>query len=232
MGKLPVWQQRFAAALGIVAVTATMLIPATTTAAQGKYGELTARWWQWVTAQPAIDVGSTNTNPVLDSTGEFAAVGQEDGNGPAGKYFFLTGTFGGKPVTRTVTVPHGMTLFFPIVNIETDNASEPVTSFTVPELRARAAATIDAANVLVATLDGKDVEMFRTTSPAFNYTLPDEDSLYDYFGLVGPQFEGTIGPAVADGYWAVIPPLETGDHVLRIAAPDFSIAITYFLTIE
>jgi hypothetical protein len=228
-------RHRFWVLLGIAVVAATTLIPATTASAQGRYGDLTARWWEWVLAQPAVDVGGTNTNPVLDSTGEFAAVGQEDGIGPGSKYFFLTGTFG-ETFTRTVTVPQGKILFFPIFNIETDNAADPPTSFTVPELRTLAAASIDGAIVerLVAELDDEAVEIFRTTSPAFNYTVPEENSLYDYFGLVGPQFEGTIGPAVGDGYWAVIPPLAPGDYVLEIesAAPGFTIDVTYNLTIE
>src|SRR5262245_53202185 len=70
----------------------------------GKYASLPATWWQWVYAQPALDVGGTNTNPVLDSTGAYATAGQANGIGPGDKYFFLAGTFGGTAV-RTVTVP-------------------------------------------------------------------------------------------------------------------------------
>ena len=80
-------------------------------------------------AQPAVDVGGTNTNPLLDTTGAYAAAGQENGIGPANKYFFLTGTFGNAythgPVTRTATVPKGKALFFPIINYEADNAVAP-----------------------------------------------------------------------------------------------------------
>ena len=237
MSKVRNWQYRFVALLAIAVVAGTTIVPATTASAQGKYGNLTARWWQWAQAQPAVDMGDTNTNPILDSTGEFAAVGQEDGIGPGNKYFFLTGTFGGDPVTRTVTVPQGKSLFFPIFNIEVDNAVDPPTSFRVPELRAMAAAIIDGAIVdsLVARLDGEDVDIFRTTSPAFHYTVPEENSLYDYFRLFGPQFEGTIGPAVADGYWAVIPPLAPGEYTLEIesaAQGGFMLDVTYILTIE
>ena len=68
---------------------------------------------------------------------------------------------------------------------------------------------IDTVNFTYARLNagtgGMDLEIFLTKSPAFDYTVPDENSLYDYFGLVGPQFEGRINPAVADGYWASAP---------------------------
>jgi hypothetical protein len=232
-------RHRFAiAALALVA--AAVAVPATTASAATRYGELTATWWTWVYSQPAVDVGGTNTFPILDKTGAYAAVGQENGIGPGNKYFFLTGTFGfvlpGGPVTRTVTVPKGKALFFPIINIEVDNAVDvpPPTPFTVPQLKAQAKANIDSVTSTSATLDGQPVEIFRSTSPTFDYTVPDENSIYDYFGSVGPQFEGRIKPAIADGYWAYVPPLTPGHHVLKFASTNssgFQLDVTYNLTI-
>ena len=89
------------ATVAMVVVTATTLIAAPIASAQGKYGNLTAQWWQWVNAQPAVDLDGTNTNPVLDSTGEYATAGQEDGIGPGNKFFFLAGTFGGTSRARS-----------------------------------------------------------------------------------------------------------------------------------
>jgi hypothetical protein len=203
---------------------------------EGKYAELTALWWEWVLAQPAVDVGGTNTNPVLDSTGAYAAVGQQHGIGPGDKYFFLAGTFGGA-ATRTVTVPRGKGLFFPVANYEADNAVAPPTNYSVPQLRALTKANIDGIipSSLFATLDGAPVEFFRTKSPVFAYTLPDENSLYTYFGEFGPQFEGTVKPAVSDGYWAFTPPLPRGQHVVAFGAAStsgFTLNVTYFLTVE
>ena len=227
--------RRRLAVLVAIVVAAVTLVPTTTASADGKYGNLTARWWQWVTAQETVDVGNTNTNPVLDSTGEFAAAGQEHGIGPGRKYFFLAGTFGGT-VTRRVTVPHGKSLFFPIFNLEVDNAVEPPTDFTVRQLRALVTAAVDRATEMAAELDGENVEFFRVKSPTFGYTVPEENSIYDYFGLFGPQFEGRIKPAVADGYWAVVPPLPPGRHVLHFHSADpstgFMLDVTYRLRIE
>jgi hypothetical protein len=227
----------------IIAVTAATLIPVTIASAQdngnrqageGKYANLTALWWQWVLVQPALDIGGTNTNPVLDTTGAYALSGQEDGIGPGGKYIFLAGTFGGE-AKRTVTVPAGKALFFPMATLEVDNANDPPTDSTVPQLVAKVKAAIDAFIGYYARLDGKDLEVFRTTSPVFSYTVPDENSIYDYFGMVGPQFEGWIKPAVSDGYWAVIPPLPPGDYVLSFGATSssgFNLNVVYFLTVE
>jgi hypothetical protein len=101
MAKVCETRHGFVAIVTIVVLAAATLIPATTTQGGGKYGNLTARWWQWVLAQPAVDVGGTNTNPLLDTTGDFAAVGQENGIGPGNKYFFLTGNFGGVSRARS-----------------------------------------------------------------------------------------------------------------------------------
>jgi hypothetical protein len=203
---------------------------------EGRYAKLTAIWWEWVYAQPAIDVAGTNTNPVLDSTGAFADLGQEDGIGPGDKYFFLAGTFGGE-VERHVTVPEGKRLFFPVINYEADNALDPPTHDKLPRLKELANANIDATilSSLYAKLNGRDLDIFRTQSPPFDYSVPEEDGIFDYFGLFGPQFEGRIKPAVSDGYWSVIPALPAGEYVLEFGGEKtdgFSVAVTYFLTVK
>jgi hypothetical protein len=224
----------FGTILAILCIAVATLVPAPAASAAQDYGSLTAQWWQWVYAQPAVDVGGTNTNPLLDSTGANARVGQENGIGPGNKYFFLTGTFGGE-VSRTVTVPGGKALFFPILNYEADNAVDPPTNFGVPELKALAKATIDKTTAKSAKFDGQDVPIFRSTSPTFNYTMPDQNSIYAYFGLTGPQFQGRIKPAVADGYWAYIPPPPPGPHTLEFNSANsdgFSLHVTYHLTVQ
>lgn len=231
-------RRRLVAIVAITVVAAGTLIPTANASAGKDYGSLTATWWQWVYSQQAKDVGGTNTNPVLDSTGAYGDAGQKHGIGPGHKYFFLTGTFGAE-VTRTVTVPDGKALFFPIINVETDNAVDPLPPqpFKVPELRAQAKASIDSAiqSSLTATLDGQPVDFFRTTSPVFSYTLPKTNSIYAYFGLTGPQFQGRIHPAVSDGYWAYVPPLPDGKHVLEFTSANtsgFSLHVTYNLTVK
>ncbi|HEY5880601.1 MAG TPA: hypothetical protein VIU11_16945 [Nakamurella sp.] len=235
MAKSRSTSRRIIATLVLIWVAIATVVFAPTASAAKDYGSLTATWWQWALAQPAIDVAATNTNtnPVLDTTGEYATAGQPAGIGPANKYFFLAGTFG-QDVVRTVTVPPGKTLFFPIFNFEADNAVDPITHFKVPELKALAKANVDGAINLTATFDGAPVAFFRSTSPVFDYTMPDENSIYEYFGFTGPQFTGRIKPAVADGYWAILPPPTPGEHVLRFTAAssliDFSLDVTYQLT--
>ena len=59
-------------------------------------GEWSAEWWKWV-----LPI-SSNNNPMLDTTGAFAAVSQ-----PAGSVFLVAGDLGiaPGPFIRTFTVP-------------------------------------------------------------------------------------------------------------------------------
>jgi hypothetical protein len=65
---------------------------------------LAAQWWQWALETP------TSVNPLQDPTGQFGAVNQSHGN-----VWFLAGNTGGVTV-RTVTIPAGKALFFPVAN--------------------------------------------------------------------------------------------------------------------
>jgi len=210
----------------------------------GKYAELTARWWQWVYSLPAVDKNGTNTNPLLDTTGAYAAAGQEKGIGPGNKYFFLAGNIGGR-TERTVTVPRGKTLFFPVINYEADNAVPPnpdgsLVNNKVPALRKIAGDFVDATDTKYALLDNKPLQDVRVKSPVFAYTLPDENSLYDYYAANfdpaygGPQYQGTIQPVVSDGYWVAIPPLAPGEYTLDFggSSTGFALRLVYHLTVK
>lgn len=209
--------------------------PAAANGNGGKYSELTARWWQWVFALDApTDANGNNTNPLLDTTGEYAARGQEDGIGPANKYFFLAGSFNPGSVERTVTVPAGKTLFFPVINAWVDNTGDPPTTYSVPELKSIAAGFVDSNTSRYARLDGRDLETPRIQSPVFAYFLPDENNLLNVqFGVSGPNFVGRVQPAVSDGYWTVIPPLTPGEHTLEFGGSGgFTLDVIYHLTVQ
>lgn len=209
----------------------------------GKYGDLSATWWQWIYGLPAKDVHGTNTNPIFDSTGAYAAAGQKKGIGPDNKYFFLAGAFGGQ-VTRTVKVPAGKTIFFPVLNVEYDNfpACSPTTNYTVSQLRALAKKDIDAVVTKYARLTkegykhSQKLDIFRTTSPVFGYKLPSKNDLYTYVGCGDPRYAELVYPSVADGYWSVLPALDPGNYTLEfggtIPANNFTLDVTYHLTIS
>jgi hypothetical protein len=198
------------------------------------YGEWSARWWQWLLSIPAAQ------NPNLDQSGADCKEGQ------TGNVWFLAGTFGEGPVTRTCTVPAGKGIFFPVVNSIT---FAPFPHETLNALRAQAADFLDAVTLLKVTLDGvdlPDLRSLRVQSPVFSFTVPEAGVLPSGFCplLAGPpsptppprgpsQF---CDPAVADGFWVLLSPLRPGGHKLRFRAkantdPPFALDVTYNLTI-
>ena len=191
------------------------------------YAELAADWLEWVIAIPA------DTNPLLDLDGSYAAVGQ------SGKVWFLVGTTGG-PATRTVTVPAGTALFFPIVNyfwVNTPEFGDPAWS-PAQEASARAflAASVDTAQNLVLQIDGWSVPFvhrLRAPSAVGKCTIPDDNIFF-----LPPEFVWAPGPheCVADGYWALLPPLPTGKHTIHfaggIASTGFALDVTYHITVR
>jgi hypothetical protein len=191
---------------------------------QGKYAELTADWWRWVFSLPV------SVNPLFDDTGANAAVAQ-----PENKVFFLVGVINvSGTAERTITVPAGQGLFFPVLNYEGDNATIPPTNYTVPQLRSLAAQFMDTVTELHVNLDGvsRPDTIARIKSPTFSYTLPPTDNIYQFFGL---DITGTIKPAVSDGYWAYLPPLPKGTtHKLNFGGsyPGFTLDITYHISVE
>ena len=99
-------------------------------------GEWSAEWWKWALSAP------TSTNPILDTTGASAGLGD------VGPVFFLAGTFETTPVTRAFSVPGDKPIFFPLIN-----------SFLSAEgdadvMRQRLDAFIDAVTTLHASVDG------------------------------------------------------------------------------
>jgi hypothetical protein len=213
--------------LGIVAGAAQAAgpLPPHSHAFGRSYAELGAAWLEWALAAPS------STNPILDMDGSYAAMGQ------SGKVWFLAGTTGGN-ATRSVTVPRGTALFFPIINsfwVNTPELGDPAWS---PEQEAFArsilAMDMDTAQDLVLVIDGKSYPVtpeYRVPSTVGNCVLP-ADNLFVYFGfavLPGPH------ECVADGYWALLPPLSVGKHTIRfaggLASSGFELDVTFNVTV-
>lgn len=225
----------FAGAQSPLTGTADHLVVSPT---EGHYATVSAKWWQWVFSVPV------SKNPIVDPTGRFAAVGQ-----PPGDHFFIGGLFaanGGldSSATRTITIPGGKYLFFPILNSEQDNVgvSPP---FSIDALRKVAASFANSVVSLYATIDGKpvtDLLGYRTISPVFSYTLPNTNGVTDknLVQLFGGNQTGTVSPAVGDGYYLALKPLSAGWHTLTFGGTTtttdaegqpalFRLNITYYI---
>src|SRR5262249_49531020 len=149
---------------------------------------------QWALGQPVTTDPST-TNPLVDTTGAAADVGQP----AAGNVFFLGGLISFNSgltaqVERSITIPAGTRLFFPVLHSEWDNVGvDPPLS--VEQLRALAAFNVAQVTDLFATVDGAplgNLDAYRAISPVFDYTLPPNDvaggSVNLLYALTGGAF--------------------------------------------
>ena len=200
------------------------------------YGAWSDAWWTWALSIPAA------TNPMLDPNGQNGALGQSD------SVWFLAGVGGGAgPIAeRTLTVPPGKALFFPLVNyvwVNTPQYGDPEWS---PEQEAYARgllkAAIDSAQDLTCQVDGRELSnllAYRCQTPeggAEMVALPDGN----IFGIPA----GTYGPMVTDGYYLMLAPLSAGSHTIEFTAglagtgPPYNISpsptmhVTYHLTVK
>jgi hypothetical protein len=195
------------------------------------YGQWGDAWWQWTMSIPA------DINPVTDPTGEFAAVGQ------SGPVWFLAGTYGGV-LERTVTIPAGKALFFPIynwlwINVPPfDNPWSPEQEAMIREWLADQISWVEAGDI-TCEIDGRpvaDILSYRCSTPAggaFMVDLPEND----VWGIVGTPIpdDGTLqpglyGPSIQDGFYMMLAPLAAGKHLIRFTAGDF-LDVTYHLTV-
>ena len=175
-------------------------------------GELTVGWYQWQEANyPDFAFGEGMVDCSL---------------GQSGPVWYLGGT-GGGAAERTCDAPINghKHLMFPLVNAVFSNGEGE--DATVEEKRAELDFYFDTADpvspcLLSAEVDGvpvvfDSVPIVRTQTPAFNYAGDPE--------------------AIADGYWAALPPLPRGEHTIQFTgglcfdgSPVFDVDVTYNVT--
>jgi len=170
------------------------------------YGEWLAAANQWLLSVPAAD------NPILEGNEDKIAIGQP-------KHVWFLGN-ASPVVNRHFTIPAGTALYATVNFAEFDNSlcADPDTNFTVAQLREGAKAAVDAFTDIEVQVDGKpidDIAAYRSTSPVFSSTLPDNNIL-QYFGCAD-ALAGTYGPMVADGYALLLAPPSVGDHIIHIS---------------
>jgi len=192
------------------------------------YGAWGAEWWKWVYSFPAAK------NPIQDTTGEFGSLNQ------SGPVWFLAGTFG-ETAKRTLTIPGGKGIFFPIFNTFYDYPCPEPPPFQPAQgqsledfLAALAAAYIDYATALAVQVDGVELQHpfnYRAASHLVTFTADPSWVTLD------PCVTGTPQSGVSDGYWVMLAPLPKGEHTIHISAAaavpgyPFNLDVTYHLTV-
>ena len=207
----------FALALTMVAnVTLAQYPPAS---------HLATSWWQWALETPASE------NPLTDTTGQFAAVNQ------SGRVWFLAGNVDGTTF-RTITVPSGKALFFPIANVfDVEDAiiAGGVKLFLVPQpvqvAQTFVSNVIATATGLSCEVDGNPLPITTANleqSTPFSLHLPADNIL----GVPA----GVYFPAVDSGYYVLLPPLSAGQHTIHWAGSitffALSLDVTYNITVQ
>jgi hypothetical protein len=196
-------------------------------------GDWGGEWWQWALAIPRA------SNPVWDLDGTYAAVNQ------SGPVWFLAGTFG-FDATRTVTIPAGKHLFFPLQNtcwwapddlefaafvVEFELGLDPSLLTDLELLKLTAAYYVSLVSELSLEIDGVSAGGLFTyrgiSSEPFPLYISD---VYEEFDIP----EGQRDYATSDGYWIMLSPLKPGPHTIRFTAATtdgFSLDVTYNITI-
>ncbi len=178
---------------------------------QRAYAELAKGWLQWVMALP------WSTGPLTDTTGERCGMGQQ------GPVFFLVGTNGG-PAVRECDVPADKALYFPLINgwvipddqyVDEPDELDSYLSWApgyfdsgrehTCELHLR----IDGEDILPDTA-AIDAELYVRVLEPFEVEL-NADNWATQWG----KLPGVRHYALTDGHFALLQPLEPGDHVLE-----------------
>lgn len=235
--------RRGAVLVGIVVLIVAALVPTAGTAAAATgggdrnsrvsnftLGSLSAAWWKYVLAQPAT------TNPLVDPSGAGCRTSQ------TGPVFFLVGSQIG-PVTRTeCPVPRGKALFFPMVNVVNfATAPEETPRSLWDQLHIELGFT---ATALRAEIDGH--HLVKANGPDSRYrgcVGPDRACAFRSFSIDLPadnwwNYDArTYRPAVADGYYVLVPPLKPGKHTIKfggtgILGEEFTQDVVYRFTVQ
>ena len=226
----------------IAAAAQSWVYPSDSLPAGKSYEQWAAKWWQWQQSIPL------SQNPVYDLDGTYCGVSQH------GPVWFLAGTNGSDPATRSCTIPRNKLIFFPIINYLNDypcpfpgfqpGPGQDLEQFLTIgySVNSGVRQTIDHVTALSVSLDGQPVQnltlppelsAYRATSPFFFFHADPSLSPFD------PCLPGAWS-AVADGYWVMLNPLSRGNHVLTFSGTEtwpppgspFTVTVTYNLSVQ
>jgi hypothetical protein len=182
------------------------------------YAQWQARWQQW-----GLSIPANPHHPFFP--GGNVLQGQTD------HVWFLAGVVGSTEV-RSITIPAGTALFFPVVNVECSTVEAPPFHGDSRESLSRCAnGHINHTSGLAATIDERPVkrlDSYRGESPLFTFgPLPDPNVI--------KVPAGTVAHSVDVGIYLLLEPLSVGKHTIHFAGTfdEFGVSIntTYHITV-
>jgi hypothetical protein len=146
-------------------------------------------------------------NPMNDAAGVLCTYEQDISNS---SIFYLPTNLGGKSPDRTCKIPEGLSIFIPIMMVE--SSTKEMGNVTISELHQNSKDDQDKVNSLSLTVDStklnyEDLKKYRTHTKDFQVNFPDKG----LFGVIN----GGPATVVADGYHVLIKPLSKGTHVIH-----------------
>lgn len=191
------------------------------------YGAWGAAWWRWDLSNDC------DHNPIFDTDGSLQNQNQ------SGSVYFLAGNAGGAS-SRSVTIPANTAIFFPLLNSYNDfpcpdTSFHPAPGETLEHfLSGPVMALIDQVDALSMTIDGNILPNpfdYRGTSGLYDFT-----GNADLVNCLDNCITGSTQQAVSDGYWIMLKPLSTGEHILHftgtVTAYGVSLDVTYNITVQ
>jgi len=188
----------------------------------GSYGDWAAKFWMWFMQFPA------DVNLREHYTPEKCTIAQ------SGPVWFLPDNLVSNE-ERTCTIPSEKAIILPILNGICWEDTADAILMNDRELTECAKAGNEY-GVISATLDGrtiKDLNSYRTLSPFFNITVPD-NAIFDN-SMAGNW------KAIVDGFYLFLEPLPPGNHTIRTTtsvfnpmSPEYNYAstLTYHLLVK
>ncbi len=200
------------------------------------YGDWGAEWWKWALRVPI------SQSPIMDPNG---TDGSRNQHGPI---WFLAGTFG-TFAERSITIPAGKFIFFPLVNGENDYPcpAPPITTPPTPPFKPDPGQTLEDFLTSGSVLYPK---LYPGIAPGFDLWATDPGktlsakvdsvelkNLSTYRGLsklttfiadpteiaIDTCITGNRQEMVSDGYWIMLAPLKSGKpHKIEFSAYDAS----------
>lgn len=169
------------------------------------YEQWQARWQQWAISIPALTSPPELIHPFFSGGNVL--------QNQTGSVWFLAGVVGSVEV-RSITIPSGIALFFPVINVECSSLEPDPFHGDTPAARAACAnGIIDQTSGLFATIDGRAVQSlqgFRGQSPDFTFgPLPDPNI------LLGTADVGLTGQSTDAGFYLLLTPLSVGQHTIH-----------------
>jgi hypothetical protein len=188
----------------------------------------TADWWSHMYSFDCANL------PLNDVDGSNAGLNLD------GPVIFLPGNSGGT-TSRTITVPHGKALLFPLINALWDyhpscpgfelEEGQTVEEFILSQFDPVLSTMVANLSATLNSYSFTNLTNYRFTTGLYPYTVNT-----DLANCLDPCMEIADRFGLADGYWIMLKPLHYGQHTLNFHGEipnfGFEVDVTYEITVE